>query len=213
MLKYIIRNLLLVIPTMFCVVLIVFTINYLTPGDPVAIYYDFDYTEEQYVEKAAEWGLDKPYWEQFFHYIKQIVTKLDFGYSYYSGKNVMSELRSRFPVSLKLGLISVALTVVIGIPFGIIFTKADKLSKTQREKSVERFRTALAELVTKPLGMTDTAFYASESDRKRVAAPYYLDNGKLARMNDDQFLTSVDDRYFHFSPERFPFSFPASTHS
>ena len=33
------------------------------------------------------------------------------------------------------------------------------------------FRTALAELVTKPLGMTDTAFYASESDRKRVAAP------------------------------------------
>lgn len=120
MLKYIIRNLLLVIPTMFCVVLIVFTINYLTPGDPVAIYYDFDYTEEQYVEKAAEWGLDKPYWEQFFHYIKQIVTKLDFGYSYYSGKNVMSELRSRFPVSLKLGLISVALTVVIGIPFGII---------------------------------------------------------------------------------------------
>ena len=64
------------------------------------------------------------------------------------------------------------------------------------------FRTALAELVTKPLGMTDTAFYASESDRKRVAAPYYLDNGKLARMNDDQFLTSVDDRYFHFSPER-----------
>ena len=98
MLKYIIRNLLLVIPTMFCVVLIVFTINYLTPGDPVAIYYDFDYTEEQYVEKAAEWGLDKPYWEQFFHYIKQIVTKLDFGYSYYSGKNVMSELRSRFPV-------------------------------------------------------------------------------------------------------------------
>ena len=32
-----------------------------------------------------------------------------------------------------------------GIPFGIVFTKADKLSKTQREKSVERFRTALAQ--------------------------------------------------------------------
>ena len=32
-----------------------------------------------------------------------------------------------------------------GVPFGIIFTKADKLSKTQREKSVERFRTALSE--------------------------------------------------------------------
>ena len=32
-----------------------------------------------------------------------------------------------------------------GVPFGIVFTKADKLSKTQREKSVERFRTALAQ--------------------------------------------------------------------
>ncbi len=64
------------------------------------------------------------------------------------------------------------------------------------------FQTALAELVMKPLGMTDTAFYASESERSRMAAPYYLDNGKLARMKDDQFLTSVDDRYFHFSPER-----------
>ena len=71
------------------------------------------------------------------------------------------------------------------------------------EKVLETdFQTALAELVTKPLGMTDTAFYASEGERKRVAAPYYLDNGKLARMNDDQFLTSADDRYFHFSPER-----------
>ena len=64
------------------------------------------------------------------------------------------------------------------------------------------FPTALAELVTEPLGMKDTAFYAGENDRKRMAAPYYLDKGKLVRMKDDQFLTSADDRYFHFSPER-----------
>lgn len=64
------------------------------------------------------------------------------------------------------------------------------------------FSTALAELVTQPLGMTDTAFYVDESERGRMAAPYYLDKGKLVRMTDDQFLTSVDDRYFHFSPER-----------
>lgn len=120
MFKYIIKSILLVIPTMLGVALIVFTINYLTPGDPVAIYFDFDYTQEQYDQKAAEWGLDKPYAEQFVNYLKNIVTKLNFGYSYYSGKSVMSELAARFPVSLRLGLISVALTVVIGIPFGII---------------------------------------------------------------------------------------------
>lgn len=120
MAKHIIKNALMVIPTMLCVVFIIFTINYFTPGDPVAVFYDFDYTEEQYAEKAAEWGLDQPFFQQFVNYIKNIVTKLDFGYSYYSGKSVMSELTTRFPVSLKLGLISVALTVLIGVPFGII---------------------------------------------------------------------------------------------
>ena len=120
MAKYIAKNVLMVIPTMLCVVLIIFTINYFTPGDPVAVFYDFDYTPEQYAEKAAEWGLDKPFFEQFFNYIKKIVTKGDFGYSYYSGISVKSELSARFPVSLKLGLISVVLTVLIGVPFGII---------------------------------------------------------------------------------------------
>lgn len=110
----------MVIPTMLAVVFIIFTINYLTPGDPVAVFYDFDYTEEQYAEKSAEWGLDQPFFTQFLNYIKNIVTKFDFGYSYYSGNSVMSELSNRFPVSLKLGLISVLLTVAIGVPFGII---------------------------------------------------------------------------------------------
>ena len=118
--KQICKNVLMVIPTILAVILIIFTINYFTPGDPVAIFYDFDYTEEQYAEKAAEWGLDQPFLLQFVNYIKNIVTKFDFGYSYFSGNSVMSELSTRFPVSLKLGLISVLLTVVIGVPFGII---------------------------------------------------------------------------------------------
>lgn len=118
--KYIVKSVLMVIPTMLLVVFIIFTINYFTPGDPVAVFFDFDYTEEQYAEKAAEWGLDQPFFTQFFHYIRNIVTRFDFGYSYYSGNSVMSELAARFPVSLRLGLISMLLTVVIGVPFGII---------------------------------------------------------------------------------------------
>ena len=120
MAKYILKSALMVIPTMLAVVFIVFTINYFPPGDPVAVFYDFDYTEEQYAEKAAEWGLDQPFLVQFYNYVKNIVTKFDFGYSYFSGNSVMSELSTRFPVSLRLGLISVLLTVVIGVPFGII---------------------------------------------------------------------------------------------
>ena len=120
MVKYLIKSVLMVILTMLAVVFIIFTINYFTPGDPVAIFFDFDYTEAQYAAKAAEWGLDQPFFVQFFNYVKNIVTKLDFGYSYYSGNSILSELSARFPVSLKLGLISVLLTVVIGVPSGII---------------------------------------------------------------------------------------------
>lgn len=98
--KYIVKSVLMVIPTMLLVVFIIFTINYFTPGDPVAVFFDFDYTEEQYAEKAAEWGLDQPFFTQFFHYIRNIVTRFDFGYSYYSGNSIMSELAARFPVSL-----------------------------------------------------------------------------------------------------------------
>ena len=72
--KYIVKSVLMVIPTMLLVVFIIFTINYFTPGDPVAVFFDFDYTEEQYAEKAAEWGLDQPFFTQFFHYIRNIVT-------------------------------------------------------------------------------------------------------------------------------------------
>ena len=64
------------------------------------------------------------------------------------------------------------------------------------------FDTAMAELVLKPLGMQDTAFHVPVAERERVAAPYYLDNGVLTRMADDQYLTDPEGRYFHFSPER-----------
>ncbi len=65
------------------------------------------------------------------------------------------------------------------------------------------FPTAMKELLLTPLGIIDTTFYVSIQQKNRVAAAYYLDDAKkLTRMAEDQFLTSPDDRYFHFSPER-----------
>ena len=55
-----------------------------------------------------------------------------------------------------------------GIPFGIIFTKADKLSKTQREKSVERFRTALADYLAE--GRPQTSPRPAPKGKKRPGA-------------------------------------------
>ena len=63
MFKYIMRNILMIIPTVLGVVFIVFTINQFTPGDPVILMLGADYTQEQYDETAAELGVD----QRFLH--------------------------------------------------------------------------------------------------------------------------------------------------
>ena len=69
MAKFILRRLLWVIPVMLGVVLIVFTIDRVGPGDPVAAALGGTYTQEQYDAKEAELGLDRPFLVQFFSYL------------------------------------------------------------------------------------------------------------------------------------------------
>ncbi|MDL2284605.1 beta-lactamase family protein [Oxalobacter sp. OttesenSCG-928-P03] len=64
------------------------------------------------------------------------------------------------------------------------------------------FPQAMKELITDPLGMTDTTFVAQEKDRDRMTVPYFLDNGVLKRMGPDEFVFNEDGWCFHFSPER-----------
>ena len=120
MLKYIFKNILLIIPTMLGVVIIVFTINQFTPGDPVALMLGADYTEEQYAETEAALGLDDPYIVQLYNYLKNLITKLDMGMSYATKRPVITELSQRMFVSLGLGAMAMVLVVIVGVPIGII---------------------------------------------------------------------------------------------
>ena len=125
MLKYIIKRVLWMIPVLLGVVLIVFTISYFTPGDPVEILLsnsnlsqeDYD---AQYAALQQKMGLDKGFVPQYVNYVKNIVLHGDFGTSYTYGLSVGAEMRSRLWVSIKLGLISMILSLIIGIGFGLI---------------------------------------------------------------------------------------------
>jgi len=64
------------------------------------------------------------------------------------------------------------------------------------------FPQAMKELVTDPLGMTDTVFHAQEKDRGRMTTPYFMNNGSLKRMEDLQPVFNEDGWCFLFSPER-----------
>ena len=118
--KYILKRLLWMIPVILGVMLIIFTIMEFTPGDPAQMALGNNYTEEMYQAKVLEMGLDKPFLVRYVNYIKDIVTKFDFGTSYSNGRSVRSMLLPRISVTLKLGLISCVITVVLGLLTGII---------------------------------------------------------------------------------------------
>lgn len=120
MAKFILHRLLWVIPVMLGVIFIVFTIDRFSPGDPVAAELGVGYTQEQYDAKEADLGLDKPFLVQFFNYVTNIVTKGDFGNSYHTEKPVSGSIAERFPVTLKLAIISIVIAVGFGVPFGVI---------------------------------------------------------------------------------------------
>lgn len=125
MLKYVIKRILWMIPVLLGVVLIVFTISYFTPGDPVEIQLsnanlDQEEYDRQYEALQQKMGLDKSFLVQYVTYVKNIVVHGDFGTSYTYGLSVGAEMKTRLWVSIKLGLISMLLSLIIGIGFGLI---------------------------------------------------------------------------------------------
>lgn len=122
MAQYIARRLLMIIPTLIAISLITFVIMHATPGSPLqpmaANANPLPPSAQQAL--ARKYGLDKPYWEQYLHYLRNIFT-LDFGMSYqYQTREVKEIIWRTFPVSLHLGVMAMAVAIVLGIPFGVL---------------------------------------------------------------------------------------------
>ena len=109
MVKYIIKRILWSVPVMLCVVIIVFSINFIIPGNPALP-----------MRRVVELGLNKPYIVQLGNYIWRIITRLDLGKSYLSNMNITAELALKLPVTCLLSLYSIGLMLVIGLPAGIL---------------------------------------------------------------------------------------------
>ena len=119
MLKYVLRRIGMMIPVILGVLLIVFVVNR-SSGDPVATILGANATEEQYAAERHRLGLDRSLPEQFFEYVKGVVTRFDLGTSFSSRKPVSEEVLKRIPVTLSLAVISLVIASVFGIIFGVI---------------------------------------------------------------------------------------------
>ena len=120
MAKYIIKRILWLIPICLGVIFIVFMIMQLAPGDPVYAILGSTASPEAYEAKRHELGLDRSVLYQFGVYLKNIITRFDFGTSYADGRSVAGIIMDRFPITLRLGILGIIVPVLIGIPLGII---------------------------------------------------------------------------------------------
>jgi peptide/nickel transport system permease protein len=117
--KYILKRILLLIPVLLGVTFIVFSIMYLTPGDPAQLILGEKATPAAIDALRSQMGLDKPFIVQYFNFIGKALTG-DFGRSYTTNRLVFTEIFSRFPNTLTLAVVGVAVSISIGIPVGII---------------------------------------------------------------------------------------------
>lgn len=119
MLKYVLKRLLLLIPVVLGITFIIFVVLNLAPGDPAVQILGQDATAEALAAKRAELGLDQPIIIQYIRYIAGVLQG-DFGTSWLSGYEVLPEFLHRIPYTILLGSLSMFVSVIIGIPLGII---------------------------------------------------------------------------------------------
>lgn len=117
--KYILKRILLLIPVLLGVTFIVFSIMYLTPGDPAQLILGEKASPQAIADLRHQMGLDKPFIVQYFTFVAKAVTG-DFGRSYTTNRVVFAEIFSRFPNTLILAIVGVTVSIAIGIPVGII---------------------------------------------------------------------------------------------
>lgn len=120
MIKYVLKRLIEMIPVVLGIALIIFAILDFTPGDPVKIILGDRATAEAIEQLTKEMGFDKPFFVRFFNYMKNVITKFDFGNSYKSSVPVLKDIIKRLPVSLKLATCGMIGSCIFGIPLGIL---------------------------------------------------------------------------------------------
>jgi len=117
--RYLGRRLLELIPVFFGVLLVVFAISHLTPGDPALVMLGERATPQAIERLREELGLKQPLHIQFFRYMGRAV-RGDLGESIQSDERVIVELGQRFPATVELTLAAMLIASLVGILTGAI---------------------------------------------------------------------------------------------
>lgn len=125
MTRYMSMRLLVIIPSLFATLMIVFLLGYLGPIDPVTILRSqwaaqgIYLNEEELADLRQQYGLDRPFWEQFGTYMGNLMQG-KFGYSFADAAPIWPRIQRALPVSGQLALGVLFIMFFIGIPLGMI---------------------------------------------------------------------------------------------
>jgi len=140
--QYILKRLLLILPTLLGITLVTFVIIQLAPGNPATLKIQMTrqggVTDQAVAQAIVEqtrklYGLDKPLLVRYGIWLKQIAT-LNFGNSYKDHRPVMEKIWEAMPITLQISLLSIFLSYLIAIPMGVY-------SAVKQDSAVDRVST------------------------------------------------------------------------
>jgi peptide/nickel transport system permease protein len=120
MLWFLVKRGLFAIAVVVAVSMLVFTLARLIPASPALLVLGADAGEAEIAKFEARHGLDKPIVRQYASWLAGVVTQLDFGNSFVSGRPIAAEIEETLPVTLELILAAMALCLAIAIPLGVL---------------------------------------------------------------------------------------------
>ncbi len=122
MIRYVVKRLLLMIPTLLGVAVLIFFLMRVVPGDIVELRFagESAFAQKENLDKErVRLGLDQPIWTQFLRWLRGIAV-LDFGTSMWTGAPILEEIRLRFALSLQLAIMATTIAVLLAIPLGVL---------------------------------------------------------------------------------------------
>ena len=117
--SYVLRRLLIALPSLLIASLIVFTLPRLIPGDVVQLMLEEKAYGKDLADLRAKLGLDRPIPVQYVDWVGRLA-RGDLGESLWTRQPVLGELARRMPVTLTLGFLAIVVAVVVGVPIGIL---------------------------------------------------------------------------------------------
>lgn len=116
---YLLKRLLLAIPTLFGVLVVVFVLLRVVPGDPITMMVGLTASEEDIARLRELYGFDKPIFTQFLIYLGDVL-RGDFGVSITRKQEVLGLILGRLPVTLELSLFAMAIALLGGMMLGVL---------------------------------------------------------------------------------------------